>query len=97
MINSFIINDVCKNLKKEKCNHKTKGNHKKVFRISYSTTWKLDSSSFFRVMNEKGFNSDEVTRFHLYQAHRRAMKICFCFYLSKKVTDTWKQSLGAIL
>ena len=65
LINSFIINDVYKNLK-ENVNAKVKSKHKVVFRTLYWKNWKVDSSSFFRIMNEKDFNFDAITRFQAY-------------------------------
>ena len=62
---SFVINDVCKNLK-QNVNIKVKSKHKVVFRTLYWKNWKIDSSSFFRIMNEKDFNFDAITRFQAY-------------------------------
>ena len=62
LVNSFIINDVYKNLK-ENVNIKVKMKHKVVFRTSY---WKIDSSTFLRIMNEKDINFYIVTRFQAY-------------------------------
>ena len=65
LINYFIINDVYKNVN-ENVNTKVKSKHKVVFRILYWKNWKIDSSSFFRIMNEKDLNFDAVTRFWVY-------------------------------
>ena len=65
MLDYFVINDVCKNLK-ENVNIKVKSKHKVVFRTLYWKNWKTDSSSFFRIMNEKDFNFDAITRFQAY-------------------------------
>ena len=65
LINSFVIKDVCKNLK-ENVKIKVKIKHKVVFRTLYWKNWKIDSSSFFRIMNEKDFDFDAVTRFQAY-------------------------------
>ena len=65
MINSFVINDVCKNLN-QNVNIKVKSKHKVVFRTLYWKNWKIDLSSFLRIMNEKDFNFDAVTRFRAY-------------------------------
>ena len=65
LINSFVINDVCKNLK-ENVNIKVKSKHKVVFRTLYWRNWTIDSSSFFRIMNEKDFHFDAITRFQAY-------------------------------
>ena len=71
LINSFIINDVCKNLK-ENVNIKVKSKHKVVFRTLYWKNWKIDSSSFFRIMD---FNFDAVARFQAYWDQRRYEKL----------------------
>ena len=65
LINSFVFNDVCKNLK-QNVNIKVKSKHKVVFRTLYWRNWTIDSSSFFRIMNEKDFNFDAITRFQTY-------------------------------
>ena len=83
LINSFVINDVCKNLK-QNVNIKVKSKHKVVFRTLYWKNWKIDSSSFFRIMNEKDFNFDAVTRFRAYKAQRRYEKLFLFFPFKKK-------------
>ena len=47
-------------------NVKAKSKDKVVFRTLYLKKWKIDSSSFFRIMNEKDLNFDAVTRFQAY-------------------------------
>ena len=71
LINSFIINDVCRYLR-ENVNIKVKSKHKVVFRTLYWKNWKIDSSSFFRIMD---FNFDAVARFQAYEI-REGMKNC---------------------
>ena len=62
---SFVINDVYKNLK-QNVNIKVKSKHKVVFHTLYWKNWTINSSSFFRMMNEKDFKFDAVTRFQAY-------------------------------
>ena len=62
LISSFVINDVCKNLK-ENVNIKVKSKHKKVFRTLYWKNWKMDSSSSLKIMNDKDLDFDAITRF----------------------------------
>ena len=65
LINSFVITDVCKSLK-ENVSIKVKSKHKVVVHTLYWKNCKIDSSSFFRIINEKDFNFDAVTRFQVY-------------------------------
>ena len=54
LINSFVINDVCKNLN-QNVNIKVKSKHKVIFRTLYWKNYKIDSSSFFQNHEWKGF------------------------------------------
>ena len=93
LINSFVINDVCKNLKKN-VNIKVKSKHKVVFRTLYWKNWKIDSSSFFRIMNEKDFNQDFK---RIILRSEEVWKVVSVFLFFKKITDISKQLLGAVL
>ena len=37
-----------------------------VFRALCGQNWKMDSNTFFRLMNEKDFNFDAITRIQVY-------------------------------
>ena len=93
LINSFLVNDVCKNLKKN-INIKVKSKHKVVFRTLYWKNWRIDSSSFCRIMKQKDFSFDAIN-FKPIKV-RGCMKNCFCFSLFKK--NNWHlEPLGAVL
>ena len=77
LVNSFIINDVYKNLK-ENVNIKIKNKHKVL------KNWKTDSSSFFRIMNEKDLNYKMQLQDFKRIKLRAGMKNCFCFPFLKK-------------
>ena len=64
-INSFIINDVYKNLK-ENVNIKVKNKHKEVFVLYTEKVGRQIQVVFYRIMNEKDFNFDAITRFQAY-------------------------------
>ena len=80
-------------MKSSKCEHKVESKRKLVCRILYKKIWKIDWSSFFKIMNEKDFNVDAVTRF---QSQRKHEKL-FLFFPFLKITDIWKQPLGGVL
>ena len=85
LINSFVVNDVCKNLKKN-VNIKVKSKHKVVFRTLYWKNWKIDWSTFFRIMNEKDFNFDAITQLQVSSVLRseEVWKIVSVFPFLKK-------------
>ena len=80
---SFVINDVYKNLK-QNVNIKVKSKHKVVFHTLYWKNWTIDSSSFFRMMSEKDFKFDPITRFQAYYAQRWYEKLFLFFPFLKK-------------
>ena len=79
LINSFVINDVCKNL--ENVNVKVKTNTKRLFVLYIEKNWKTD---LLGIMNEKNFNFHEITRFQAFYGQRRYEKLFLFFPFLKK-------------
>ena len=96
LINSFIINDVYKNLK-ENVNMKVKNKHKVVIRTFYWKKWRIDSSSFFRIMNKKDFNFWCNYKIWSVRSSEQVCKVVSALAFLKKITGIWKQPLGAVL
>ena len=93
LINSFVINVVCKNLK-QNMNIKVKSKHKVFCRTLYWKNWKTDSSSFSESWIKSILILMQLQDFKRIKV-RGSMKNCFCFSLFKKNNWHLKAATGS--